>query len=197
MEEEATNGIFSMKSDHVFNELSDSEDCNSESWSLNSGFEGACGESVHGGGWYTDSRKDTEIRNGIEVVEGSDDVDAGADVVADVGIELRQEIVEGSDDVDARTGVIADVEIDEVADEEESLNESSKEATARGRQFEFANRNAEESRMIGEESNQWIGNECSAESIGKTQKSFINIQGKTRVGVDYVSDTFSEHLMRS
>ncbi|GKV32990.1 hypothetical protein SLEP1_g41549 [Rubroshorea leprosula] len=35
MEEEATNGIFSMKSDHVFNLLSDSEKGSSESWSLN------------------------------------------------------------------------------------------------------------------------------------------------------------------
>ncbi|GKV21472.1 hypothetical protein SLEP1_g31448 [Rubroshorea leprosula] len=36
MEEEATNGIFSMKSDHVFRELSFSDDHSSEAWSLNS-----------------------------------------------------------------------------------------------------------------------------------------------------------------
>ncbi|GKU98541.1 hypothetical protein SLEP1_g11532 [Rubroshorea leprosula] len=50
MEEEATNGIFSMKSDHVFRELSASDDHSSESWSLNSDGEDGYAESIHGGG---------------------------------------------------------------------------------------------------------------------------------------------------
>ncbi|GKV41637.1 hypothetical protein SLEP1_g49142 [Rubroshorea leprosula] len=61
MEEKATNGIFSMKSDHVFKELSASDEFSSESWSLHSEIEGACGESVHGGSWVGGKWKDTVI----------------------------------------------------------------------------------------------------------------------------------------
>ncbi|GLT24872.1 hypothetical protein SLA2020_000370 [Shorea laevis] len=40
-----------MKSDHMFRELSVSDDHSSKSWSLNSDGENAFDESVHGGGY--------------------------------------------------------------------------------------------------------------------------------------------------
>ncbi|GKV32323.1 hypothetical protein SLEP1_g40939 [Rubroshorea leprosula] len=50
MEEEATNGIFSMKSDHLFNMMSDSDNDASESWSVDSEFDNEIMESVQEGG---------------------------------------------------------------------------------------------------------------------------------------------------
>ncbi|GKV25988.1 hypothetical protein SLEP1_g35355 [Rubroshorea leprosula] len=50
MEEEATNGIFSMKSDHLFNMRSDSDNDASESWSVDSEFDNEIMEFVQEGG---------------------------------------------------------------------------------------------------------------------------------------------------
>ncbi|GKV42979.1 hypothetical protein SLEP1_g50328 [Rubroshorea leprosula] len=50
MEEEASNGIFSMKSDHLFNLMSESDNDALESWSVDSDFDNEIMESVQEGG---------------------------------------------------------------------------------------------------------------------------------------------------
>ncbi|GKV09910.1 hypothetical protein SLEP1_g21342 [Rubroshorea leprosula] len=74
MEEEATNGIFSMKSDHVFRELSASDDHSSESWSLNSDGEDAFAESIHGGGFSREYGKSAAGRADDDDMAKVDDV---------------------------------------------------------------------------------------------------------------------------
>ncbi|GKU90856.1 hypothetical protein SLEP1_g4800 [Rubroshorea leprosula] len=84
MEEEATNGIFSMQSDHVFKELSDLEDFSSEAWSLNSDVEGACGESVHGGGQPKDSWKEADHETDEDDIERGNEVGGEAEMADDM-----------------------------------------------------------------------------------------------------------------
>ncbi|GKV01589.1 hypothetical protein SLEP1_g14135 [Rubroshorea leprosula] len=74
MEEEATNGIFSMKSDHVFRELSASNDHSSESWSLNSNDEDDIAESIHGGGDSRDYGRRAADRADDDDMAKADDV---------------------------------------------------------------------------------------------------------------------------
>ncbi|GKU92387.1 hypothetical protein SLEP1_g6121 [Rubroshorea leprosula] len=98
MEEEATNGIFSMKSDHVFRELSSSDDQNSEAWSLNSDGEEAFDESVHDGGCFKDCWND-------EVGRADDEVKARADDVTEnqeVEVTVRKKKFEFEEDKDSR-----------------------------------------------------------------------------------------------
>ncbi|GLT61718.1 hypothetical protein SLA2020_344040 [Shorea laevis] len=78
MEEEATNGIFSMKFDHVFKELSGSDDACLESWSLDSRLDDKLSGSILGGGgskgsWNITNRK-----------KDDDDVEVGEKVVKEV-----------------------------------------------------------------------------------------------------------------
>ncbi|GKV37864.1 hypothetical protein SLEP1_g45836 [Rubroshorea leprosula] len=72
MEEEATDGKFSMKSDHVFKELSGSDDDSSESWSLGNGLDDELNDAFLGGGnsknnWNTTGEKKDD--NDVEVEE--------------------------------------------------------------------------------------------------------------------------------
>ncbi|GLT44816.1 hypothetical protein SLA2020_186930 [Shorea laevis] len=74
MEEEAINGIFSMKSDHVFKELSGFDDVSSESWSLNNGLDDELSEAFVDGAVAKNSRT-TIIRSR----DDDDDVDEVAE----------------------------------------------------------------------------------------------------------------------
>ncbi|GKV52906.1 hypothetical protein SLEP1_g59459, partial [Rubroshorea leprosula] len=74
MEEEATNGIFSMKSDHVFRELSASDNHSSESWSLNSDGEDVFADFVHGGGCSKDYGRSAVGRADEDDMAKADDV---------------------------------------------------------------------------------------------------------------------------
>ncbi|GLT36900.1 hypothetical protein SLA2020_112460 [Shorea laevis] len=74
MEEEATNGIFSMKSDHVFKELSDLDEAFSESWSLDNELDEELSEALLSGGELSGSRNIT-----IEKKD-DDDVEVGEEV---------------------------------------------------------------------------------------------------------------------
>ncbi|GKV31769.1 hypothetical protein SLEP1_g40435 [Rubroshorea leprosula] len=72
MEEEATNGIFSMKLDHVFKELSGSDNESSESWSLGNGLDDELSDAFLGGGSSKNSRNTTGEKkddNDVEVEE--------------------------------------------------------------------------------------------------------------------------------
>ncbi|GLT86297.1 hypothetical protein SLE2022_044420 [Rubroshorea leprosula] len=83
MEEETTNGIFSKKSDHVFKELSGSDEVSSESWSLDSDFKDEVSVAYHGDGDAKSSRNSPSKRK----VE-DDDVDtAEATQVAETTVE--------------------------------------------------------------------------------------------------------------
>ncbi|GLT30955.1 hypothetical protein SLA2020_057270 [Shorea laevis] len=75
-----------MKSDHVFRELSGSDDYSSESWSLNSDIDEDYGESIHGGGWYRDSWKGEDEINCEKDIERGDDVEHEANMGNDMEI---------------------------------------------------------------------------------------------------------------
>ncbi|GLT40341.1 hypothetical protein SLA2020_144830 [Shorea laevis] len=72
-EEEAPNGIFSMKSDHVFRELSDSDEASSESWSLDDEVEDEASVAILGEGEGNGSRN---FNRGKKI---DDDVEVGVD----------------------------------------------------------------------------------------------------------------------
>ncbi|GKV32422.1 hypothetical protein SLEP1_g41033 [Rubroshorea leprosula] len=75
MEEEAINGIFSMKSDHVFKKLSGSDEACSKSWSLDNRLDDELSGLISGGGG---SRGSWNITNGKK---DDDDVEVGEEVV--------------------------------------------------------------------------------------------------------------------
>ncbi|GLT90269.1 hypothetical protein SLE2022_082120 [Rubroshorea leprosula] len=143
MEEEATNGIFSMTSDHVFKESADVEDSSSEMWSLYSDIDGAVDESVQGGGC---SRHSSKCADGKEE---DDDKERRANV------ESKNEMVD-------------DVELENGREQEKSrLDSQEKKATARQKIFEFEN--VENNLMSAEESIKQSDNECIAAGTGNTQ----------------------------
>ncbi|GLU22375.1 hypothetical protein SLE2022_384560 [Rubroshorea leprosula] len=74
MEEEAPNGIFSMKSDHVFRELSDSDDVPSESWSLDGEVDDEVSVVFLGGGEVNGNRNSTSGKKVDDDVEVEDEV---------------------------------------------------------------------------------------------------------------------------
>ncbi|GKV19934.1 hypothetical protein SLEP1_g30130 [Rubroshorea leprosula] len=74
MEEEATNGIFSMKSDHVLKDMSGSDDASSESWSLDKESEDEVGEAYLDGGDAESSRnKINKSKDDAEDVEAREE----------------------------------------------------------------------------------------------------------------------------
>ncbi|GLU19545.1 hypothetical protein SLE2022_357910 [Rubroshorea leprosula] len=74
MEEKAPNEIFSMKSDHVFKELSDSNVVSSESWSLDDDVEDEASVAFLGGGDVNGGRSSTSGKKGDDDVEVEDEV---------------------------------------------------------------------------------------------------------------------------
>ncbi|GKV41384.1 hypothetical protein SLEP1_g48927 [Rubroshorea leprosula] len=113
MEEEATNGIFSMKSDHVFRELSASDDLSSESWSLNSDGEDVFAESIHGGGFSKEYGRSAAGRVEDDDMAKADDVidDHGRGQAErwreslNVDITARRKNFEFEDDIDRMMSV--------------------------------------------------------------------------------------------
>ncbi|GLU15871.1 hypothetical protein SLE2022_323270 [Rubroshorea leprosula] len=148
MEEEATNNIFFMKSDHVFRELSASDDQSSESWPLNSDNEDAFDESVHGGGYTKDCLEDADGRDDDDDMARGNDVESG---------KARD------DDVEHGYGKRR---------EEDCIDSHEGEVTATRKKFEFED---DIDNMIGvDNSKLQTSNEYIAASIGKTQKLLIS-----------------------
>ncbi|GLT36877.1 hypothetical protein SLA2020_112240 [Shorea laevis] len=158
-----------MKTDHVFRELSGSDEFSSESWSL--GNDVAYGESVHGGGQYRDSWRGEEERDFEKDTKRSDEVEQEADKANDVACGSGQR------------------------HQEERGDSFTKKETGRGKKFKIVN--VEESMMKGDGSKEWSGNECVAVSNGKSQKFLSNLQGERVEDTDLVPDSLSEHLMLS
>ncbi|GKV53298.1 hypothetical protein SLEP1_g59830, partial [Rubroshorea leprosula] len=74
MEEEAPNGIFSMKSDQVFRELSDSDDGSSESWSLDDDVDEEASVAFLGGGEVNGGWSSTSGKKGDDDMEVEDEM---------------------------------------------------------------------------------------------------------------------------
>ncbi|GKV23685.1 hypothetical protein SLEP1_g33387 [Rubroshorea leprosula] len=153
MEEKATNGIFSMTSDHAFKESTDAKASNSKMWSLYSDIDGAIDESVQGGGCS---------RHSFKCADGKVEDD---DKERKANVESKNEMV---DDVESENGRER---------EKSQLGSQGKKATARQKIFEFEN--VENSLISVEESIKQSDNECIAVGIGNTQGLLINTQGET------------------
>ncbi|GKV49607.1 hypothetical protein SLEP1_g56348 [Rubroshorea leprosula] len=178
MEEEATNGIFSMTSDHVFKESIDSEDSSSEMWSLYNDIDGAVDESIQGDGCSVQgggcSKHSSKCANG----------------------KVEDDDKERRANVESKNVMVDDVEFEYGREREESrLDSQGKKATARQKIFEFEN--VENSLMSAEESIKQSDNECIAAGIENTRGLLINTQGETAEEVGYVSDSLCEHLRQS
>ncbi|GKV17381.1 hypothetical protein SLEP1_g27896 [Rubroshorea leprosula] len=99
MEEEATNGIFSMTSDHVFRELMDADDSSLERWSLFSDMKGVGEESIQDGGCFRQSSKCADGKVEDDDKDRRANMESKNEKVADVESDLRsaEEAIKQSD----------------------------------------------------------------------------------------------------
>ncbi|GLT36869.1 hypothetical protein SLA2020_112170 [Shorea laevis] len=198
MEEEATNGIFSMKSDHVFNELSDSEEFSSEAWSLYSDVNGACEESVHGGGRIKDNWTEAKAEIEEDGIGRDDEMGCEAEMADDVGTEAE---MANEDDIGRDNEMDCEAEMaDDMGNEAEMADDVASRCgkqETEGKKFEFLN--VEDGMMGGDGSDKQKCNEYPAIDIEKPQKSHTNsnFKGKTQEDIDFVPDTLTGHLMKS
>ncbi|GLT40912.1 hypothetical protein SLA2020_150090 [Shorea laevis] len=118
-EEEAPNGIFSLKSDHVFRELSDSDEASSESWSLEDEIEDEASVAISGEGEVNSSRNSSRGKKIEDDVEAA--VEEMEEDVRDAQ-QLYRWTEERQNSIGAQTSAVNDIAFNAVGSQDKQQN---------------------------------------------------------------------------